>query len=279
MISHNDPKLNLFSGLIEKLLNFVKSFLNSKLFDFIRNLLLILSNLGFYLAAVLTVLIGFIAAIRLPKNGFKAFLLSILFTIGFVVLQFIAKKFVDACEILIEENPTKMTSYAFLESIGLLSFIGGIVFFIINFINSIKGNTVENLVYAFAGLIVLWALSLLSLNPSEITIDIEKETSAGQEAIGIITFFIKVFMKLVPLIFSVIIIFGSINLLINLFSLFGNQGAVIRGWLESLSIFNIVVIGGLLPLGAYVSFLLLFLTIDIIKSILSLPEKIDKLKK
>jgi hypothetical protein len=120
-------------------------------------------------------------------------------------------------------------------------------------------------------------LALLAFNPKEVTIKIVKSNSAGQEAIGIITFFIKAFMKLIPIFFGVLVVVWTIMLFIAFIGLFGSApgNAWMRGNWYAVQILNAV----LLPFIAYIIFVLLYLCIDVIKAILSVPEKLDKLAK
>ena len=85
-------------------------------------------------------------------------------------------------------------------------------------------------------------------------------------------------MKLVPIIFGVGIIYGSASMLIHMFGLF-NKANSYFAWINVTGDMNIIILAGLLPLIAYIGFILSFLVIDIIRSILSIPEKIERLIK
>lgn len=262
-------------NLVEKVVEFFKGLLNKDLLAFCIRWLTWIGHLAIIVAAALGFLFAIIFAIR--TNSFTGFLYGIGWVILIFVIQYTAKRFLPAGESLIKNNPTQLGSKAFLDCFGFLVLIGGIIVLIMSIITAVQAGSVQPFLWGLGVFFFLEFLALVSFNPDEITINIVDENSAGQEAVGIVTFFIKGYMKLVPIFFGVFLVIGVISLFIDMIGLFGSNvgGAWERGNADALGIIN----AAILPFLAYVLFAFAYLVIDVIKAILSIPEKLDKLGK
>lgn len=273
----NKESCNWVFNLIVKFIDKMRNVLSEKLFEFLKKWLLILGNCGFYIASVLALLIGIIAAIRL--ESFEAFITGLAYALGFFILQYVAVKFASAGDKLIENNKTGLSSAAFLDSMGLLFMIGGAIALLFNSYLAIKLGAFAPFLNGLAAFVVLELFALLALNPKSITLEIVPETSAGQEAIGIVTFFLKSFMKLVPIMFGVGIIVTTVLMFIHSFGLFKEGMGMSFAWMRVMGDFQSIAGIALLPLIAFIIFVFVFLAIDVIRAILSIPSKLDKLAK
>ncbi len=262
-----------FSDLLEKFVGIMGKLLSAKLFNFLKKWILLVGQWAFYGASGIALLSGIIGAIRLKSAN--VFFTSLAFAIGFFVVQYVGNKFLYAGDVLIEKNPTRMSSAAFLDSFALLAIISGAGILLYGIYFAIKIPSFEPLLFGIVGFVLLWFLAFVLINPDEISVKVVKDTTAGQEAIGIITLFIKSIMKIVPIIFGVGIIYGAVSMLIHMFGLFKTIPNFFNIFIDMKN----VVFAGLLPLVAYLGFILAFLFIDITRAILSIPEKLDKIAK
>jgi hypothetical protein len=265
--------VHLFAvNLLEKVVEFFKGVLTSKLLEFCIKWAYRIGHFGIIVAACLGFLFALIFAIR--SNSFQAFLYGIGWVILIFVVQYTAHKFSNAGETLIKDNPSKLSSKIFLDCFGFLVLIGGVVIFIVFIIQAIQIGSVYPFLAGLGTFIFLEFIALISFNPLEATINVEEGNSAGKEAIGIITFFIKALMRLVPIFFGVGVAIGTIMLFIDAIGLFGsNVGmAWIRGYATAMQILN----AALLPFLSYIFFVLLYLIIDLIQSILAIPGRLGK---
>lgn len=263
--------------LIEKFVDAMRKVLSLKLFEFLKKWLLTLGNCGFYVASALALLLGIIAAIRMESFG--VFATAIGFAIGFFILQYVAIRFAKAGDKLIENNETNLSSSAFLDSVALLAMIGGVLVFLYNSYLAIKLGDVAPFISGLGVFIFFELIAILSLNPKSITVNVISETSAGQEAIGIMTFFMKTLMKLVPILFGLGVIIGTVMMFIHSFGLFKEGLGMSFAWIRVESDMNMVAGAALLPFLAYIAFVFVFLIIDIYRAILAIPQKLDKLGK
>ncbi|MEN8223312.1 MAG: hypothetical protein ABFR36_08650 [Acidobacteriota bacterium] len=273
----NKESCNWIFNLIVKFIDTMRNVLSEKLFEFLKKWLLILGNCGFYIASILALLIGIIGAIRM--ESFEAFITGLAYALGFFILQYVAVRFASAGDKLIENNKTGLSSAAFLDSMGLLFMIGGALALLFNSYLAIKLGSFSPFLNGLGTFIVLELFALLALNPKTITLDVVPETSAGQEAIGIVTFFLKSFMKLVPIMFGVGIVVTTVLMFIHSFGLFKKGMGMSFAWTRVLGDFQMIAAVALLPLIAFILFVFVFLAIDVVRSILSIPSKLDKLAK
>jgi len=263
--------------LVEKFIEFTRGIFTEKILEFTLKWALILGHFALIVAAILGLLFAIIYAIRV--NDFYAFLYGIAWVILVFVVQYIAHKFSDAGENLIKNNSTRLSSKAFLDCVAFIFMIAGLVIFIVSIINLIKTGELRVFLTGLGMAVFCEFIAMVSYNYKTITMDVVKETTAGQEAIGIITFFMKAILKLVPLFFGVGLVLGTVFLFINSFGLFGNQIKTASAWISGNITAEQILLAGLLPFIGYIVFVLYYLVIDIITAILSLPGKIDKLKK
>jgi len=143
---------------------------------------------------------------------------------------------------------------------------------------AIKAKEINMLFSGLGAFIFCECLVWLSVNPKMININIDPETGAGEDAIGIISFFMKGALKFVKIAYGAGAIYGTVLFIIAFVKLFGadHMGeAVSRAQGSASMLFT----AALLPLILYLSFLLYYLMIDLIQSVLSLPKRIDSISK
>lgn len=272
--SKNGITFHLFAvNLLEKLVGFFKGLLTSDLLAFCIKWLKFIGHIGIIVAAGLGFIFALVYAIR--ANSFFGFLIGLAWVLLIFVIQYTAHKFSDAGEDLIKNNPTQLASQTFLDCFGFLVLIGGVVVFIMAVIGLIQGSGFMTFLSGLGTFVLLEFVAMIAFNPKDISVKMVKSNSAGQEAIGVITFFIKSFMKLVPIIFGALIVLGTIDLFIIGLKLFGDQAPF--AWkVINVHVAPRIIGAALLPFLSYLFFVLAYLTIDIIRAILSIPEKLDK---
>lgn len=263
-------------NLLEKFIGFLRGLLTEKFLEFILKWAKIIGHYGLIAAAFLGVLFAIIFAIR--TNDFYAFLMGIAWFFLVFVVQYIAHKFSDAGENLIRANPTSMASKVFLDCVAFLFVIGGLIVLVSHLIGLIRNGNLGIFLQGLGVFVLFEFIAIVSFNFKTVTIEIVRETTAGQEAIGIITFFIKGLMKLVPIFFGVGVAIGTIMLFVDSIGLFSNQ-RIHGAWLSGNADASMILVAGLLPFFGYILFVLYYLVIDIIRAILSLPGKIDNISK
>ena len=264
-------------NILEKFIDFAKKKMTEKTLDFSVKWISRIGHFGMLAVAALGFLFAFIFAIR--SNSFNAFLFGCVWVIVVMVVQYTALKFSKAGEALIKNNPASLSSKAFMDCIGFLSLIGGVIFLVISFVQTVQGAGIQTLIIGILWFFMLEFFSFVAFNPGSITMNVGKDTSAGQEAIGIVVFFLKGIMKLIPIAFGIGIFIGFILLFIEFISVFGNELRVTTSWFNARTIATQIIFVGLLPFLSYIIFVLFYLAVDIIRAILAVPGKLDEMKK
>ena len=136
---------------------------------------------------------------------------------------------------------------------------------------SIKGSQFLPIVAGFGLAMVLLYGVGASINHESVNVQLEKDTSIGEEAIGLFSFLIKLLMRLVPLVFGVTISVAFVGMVYFLIKLIGAEAleAVFYAQ-DNFKYFGYMLEALILPFAAYVVFLVYYLMIDLLRATLCL---------
>lgn len=228
---------------------------------------------GLLTAAGLGILYGIVAGIK--SDTLSSVLSGIAWGAVVLIVQYTAAKFSSAGAVLIRSSPSEMASRSFLLCVALLCLFGGVL--------ALVGLTVEairqELWAPFAlGVVVFMVCEFVvcfCLNPGMLNLSIASSFGAGREAIGVLTFFMKAPVKLVPVLFGSGVLIGCCALAWQLIELFrGSDIYDIFGLPSAYLILGAAAV----PLASYLLFLLLYLQMDVIRAVLAVPGKLDSLR-
>lgn len=262
---HFDPRCTV-AGL-DHLLDWARRVFPPNRFDLVADNSAQYGHYALVAAQMLALIVGFAGALKFSDAGVLFWGLGM--SLLLVILQYTAAKFLRAGGTLIGSSPSRLSSAAFLDCLALLAEVVGILAFL-SFL------TRADLGLAFVGL-GIWALcdaiAFIALNPAMANITIEKGVAAGEEAIGIMSFFVKAIVRIVPIAFGVGTILGAVALFFAFFSV------ITKGNIEpAKAALGFLVVCTCMPFASYVCFVLYHLAIDLMRSVLILPHKIDELK-
>ncbi len=224
--------------------------------------------------AVLGLAYGVVGAFK--WNQLSPALIGVLWIPCAAVAQFAAFKFSNTSRGLIRSSGSQLSSRAFLACLALGSLLLGIIALAGYTYGAIRTDSLSTF---GVGLVVFAACELtvwLCLSPSLLNLSIVPASTAGEEAIGVLTFAMKALLRLVPIAFGVGVIVGDFAIVAAIVRLFRDQefsitGASPAAWL--------VLGSAALPLIGYVLFVLNYLALDVIRAILVVPEKLDVIGK
>jgi len=117
-------------------------------------------------------------------------------------------------------------------------------------------------------------VSYVALQPSLANTIVVQDTSPGEDAIGIFSFFIKALMRIVPVIFGAGLTIFFMGLINGIFCLLGRRWDAATGEFAMRN----AILCACLPFAGYIIFTLYHLTIDILRAILVIPVKLDRLR-
>jgi len=261
--------------ILEKFITWIRSKLTANLLELSIKWLSIIGHYALIASAAIGFLFFIIMAIR--SNSFFAFLYGIAWILLVFVIQYTAYRFGPAGEKLIKNNPTKLASRAFLDCVAFLALLGGVIYFVMNLVESINRKNLTTFLVGLGVFVFLEFVALIAFNPETVSMEIVDEASAGEEAIGIVTFFLKKLLRLVPIAFGVGVVVFTIILFIDMFKLFGDQFRFAMNF--GVKDGTQILMFALLPFASYLAFVVYFLVVDVVRSILVIPGKLDKLKK
>jgi len=221
---------------------------------------------GLVTGEILCLLFGLVAAIRMP--GWVYLLQGVGLAGLLLVLQFIADRFLHAGESLIKASPSRIGSAAFPDCLCLLAEVSGILFLIGSLAQA--GRTGQwSLIWAGIG---IWALcdavAYVALNPAMTNTAIDAGVRAGEEAIGIMSFLVKILVTIVPVAFGAGAVIGAVGLLFGTLAVAG--GGAPAGAYASL---RLIAFCASLPLAGYLLFAFYHLALDLMRAVLTLPER------
>jgi len=258
--------------IIDNMLGGLKGLLSASL---VHSSCAILARLGMWAVLIFAAitLVTFIV-IAAQNDSFSAMLTGLVSAVIVLGLLYTAGKFCNAGHRIIESTPTQLSSRAFLDSIALLSIalaVGSIIL-------GINAATNEESLYPLGigiGVAAWWFfLAAVAFHPQLANCTIRTGASAGQECIGIVAFLVKAKLRLVPIVFGVAAITGTVLYIINFIRYIAAEEYERGGlFLELLAINGFINSAAALPLVVYLYSLLVLLLIDIIKSILSISAR------
>lgn len=225
--------------------------------------------IAFKVAAVAAVLAAIVLGIR--ADSIRMLLLGILVAVpACLIFSYIGSKLFHGVMQLIRNFPSRFTSRAFPDCIALVSLFAAVAALLVGILFSISERSWFILVIGLVTALACGFLGLLAATPKILAMEIVEISSPAEELIGIMSFNIKAFLLTTPFIWGV----GSVLLVLSLLlSMFMDSEAEL---FASLIPFIIL---GLLPLLVYLTFLAFAFSIDFARAILSVPGKLDALKK
>jgi hypothetical protein len=236
--------------------------------------------------AALTIVYAIFGAIK--YDSFAIFAVGLGLVVALAVAQFAAIRFLSAADAIIANTPSRISSPAFLECAGLLIVLLAAITLLGGIGGAISARSLMPLVPAVLLGLTLTCFGAIALHPEVVNVQLAPG-SAGEEAIGLLSFLFKGGLKLVPWFFLVLSAAGSLTILLGFF---GNGGAFanlahaaanslplpvqVPGGLSGSAL---VLVACLVPILSYFVFLLEYLVVDVLRAVLSVPAKLDAMRR
>jgi hypothetical protein len=264
------PARHLFDFVLE----FARSQFTGHFVESTAKMFTAVGHYGLYAAMLVLLVLASLLAVKL--NALDPVLLGLGGVVLLYVLQYTASRFCRALVRLNQGSPAQITSTAFLDCVALLGLALGVTILIWAAVQAIRLNDFLMILSGLAGFILCEYAAFVSLNPDLLKISVAPEIRAGEEAIGVLSFLLKLGLLMAPVAFGVGVATGTIRLLHCFYLVFRDDGPPVALIVAGLSV-NSIVFYAALPLLAYCAFLLYYLLVDVIRATLSLPGKLDKL--
>lgn len=242
------------------------------------------SRMGSFLTlvgAALTVVWAVVAAVRTNNTYFLAGGSGA--AILLAVLQFTAQRFLAAGRELVENSRTTVNSTAVMDCLALLLVTASVGMLLTGIIATIQTGSLTALIFNLVLAVGLLAVAALCLSPDIVRVTVQQST-AGEEAMGVLSFFLKAGLFVIPLLYFVTAVLGCLAVLVA----FSDSGALFAhglasalplGWFQFFQVpigVTLLLAGAMTPVLSYFWFLLLYLPLDLIQAIVSLPAKLNR---
>lgn len=229
---------------------------------------------GIYFIGVMGFVFALCLPLKIPGFGFvPALLAGICVLLAAVFLNFAAYKMLPSLKLLIDGTPVRISSPAFFTVSAVFSGVVGLLVLASATVIAIQRGSFGSFVYGIFVFICAEYVMLLLLNPSVLKVEVVRNVSAGEEFIGILSFFMKAMLKLVPLIFAAAMLFGAYRIVAMIFTSYVN----FQQFYGDVRVLYNASMMALLPLSGYLLFLFYYFAIDLAKALLDIPGKLDKL--
>jgi len=182
--------------------------------EFVRATAALFGMVGHYtLYGTMVLLVGIHVALGVKHRSIGAILFGFGAVAVLTVLQYAARRVPGAMERLDRAAVSRMPSPVFLDCCALLSFVGsflGLVGWTVYAVSTQDFGWIFPAVIAF---ILLQYLAVVTLNPESLHLTLTPDATAGEEAIGVLSFLVKLGVRAVPVVFGVGVLWGGFLLL------------------------------------------------------------------
>lgn len=266
----SDP---LIIRMFDALLDLGKKVLNQGFFEANVRLLTRVGLWGLPVAAVLGFIFTMTVAIKV--DTFSVFLYGLAWILLLLFVQYTAASFSSAGETLIKSSPSQLSSLAFLNCFALLTFVTGWLVLFTCVFQAIKTSNLQLLWAGLGGFVLCEYLACIAMNPALANITINPRVPAGEEAVGILAFLLKAFLLLVPIAFGAGVAIGTVSMAFQYINFLAKDlyppSALALAQVSA----NWILEAGLLPFTGFVAFAVFYLVINLIRSVLLVPGKLD----
>jgi hypothetical protein len=260
--------------VVEALLELLRKTFSEKLLDQVDRWAKIVGNIAYMAAAVFGFLFFVIYAIK--ASSLPLFFVALAIIPVAALLQYAALLFLDAGKTVIAKSPSELSTPAVLDCFGLVSFVGAIAYLIGGIVLAFSGGGFMAFAAGLGAALVLLYVGSTALNPSAVNVEVGGKTSAGEEAISIVSFLMKLgLLRIIPFVFGIGATVGLIYVFYLYYPMF-KDAPMLAAFVQPA--YTGVLGIALLPFIGYLLFLVYYLVFDLLRAILVVPGKIESLK-
>lgn len=211
---------------------------------------------------------------------FRIFLVGAAGVLALVLLQYVTKNFLLGCFSQIKAVPSSLPSAAVLDGFALLQLIAAVILLAGGFVLAIQSRQPVFFLNGLAGCFVSALTGAICFHPRIANTEI-KPAGASEEAMGILAFLLKLGLAILPAWYFLLALAAIVAITASLFgsTLLLPVSREIGPLAGDLGGIGTLVSASLLPFIVYLGFLLGCLALDLIRSVVGLPGKVDALKR
>lgn len=255
-----------FNNWIDRTLSAMKSVMSAQLFERVESGINSLARFATPLSGILGVLIILVIAIKM--DSLQMFLVAFGWVFLLILLYYIGNKLQNTCHNTISNNPFTIASQGILDVLIVTYAVVGVAALIGGFYVAIKFSSITAVLTGAVVFLVTMYFIWILFHPHLVTTYVETSTSAGLDAIALLSLGSKMFLRTYKLLFGLLPSVGALLLLISLANAFGDPRDIFRGGFQGAAGFILVLTGLISPLLAYLGFLITYVLLDVLRTIL-----------
>ena len=194
-----------------------------------------------------------------------------------VVLQYTAARCIPTIENLGRSGVASLSSGWFPDCTALLAMTVGLSALVALDIEAIRSKDYAGILVGLRWFVACEFAGFLALNPGAMAVSVLPGTPAGEEALGVFSFLLRLGLRTVPVVFGIGVVSTLAVLLYDAYRLLGDKPVVAEG-LTSPAVALQAIGFAALPLAAYLVYLFYHLVLDVLRALLALPGKLDRRK-
>lgn len=226
-----------------------------------------LGHIGLVFAGMVGVAFTITAAIQ--AESFSVLIYGLCAIVLLAVVQYVAEKFLGAIDGLINSTPGYLQSPAFMRCMAVISEAFSVVVLINAIIIALQSEEIRFFWMGLGLSITLETVAFIALHPVLTSTNVVRDAPAGEEAIAIASFFVKLLLRLLPICFGIGVVIGTVLLAINTIGMIAGKAVFPDGFRAIRIIFAV----GLLPIVAYVIYALFCLLVELLRAVLSVRKR------
>ena len=229
-----------------------------------------------YLSILLNVVYYFLSAVKLDRVSIG--LMGLGFAAAALVFQYSAVKSCGAISLMLSATTTRMSSTAFLDSLAIMNLVGGIVALVASAVVWMQTEQIATLLIGVAVCVACEQLAMMLLHPRAIGITITPRASSGEEAIAILSFFMMLPLRSVPGVFALGTAISTLGTGYAFYLMLATTNGMPDSLLMAFAFGQMALVCAGFPFAAYLYFAFSYVLVDLVRSILVLPDKIDQVR-
>lgn len=228
-----------------------------------------------YAAAAFVLLGGIVVVIR--GGAVRSLAIAALVSFLVIVAQYVAQRLLGACDVAIQSNKSVLSSLAIPHCAFVVSAASAIGGSLSLWWAAAEAGEIKFFLGGFAVLAVGAFAALVAIQPSGVSVDVNPDCRVGEEAVGVLTFLLKVFLRCAPIAFAAAAAYATFDTAAVVLAILrrSEDGLVLFGRITTA--IGYVFAAASIPLVAYATMLVYYLTLDVISAIVSIPGKLDVL--
>ena len=232
---------------------------------------------GVYAAAALVPLGGLLIAMK--SNRLTPIALSLASGFALLVLQYASQRLLKASASAIQANSSVLGSYAVPDCVFVLTVaatVGGALWLLGS---AVSDAAVGPAIAAVMLLAVGAFAAMVCIQPPSISVLIKPQCQAGEEALGVLTFLVKLFLRCAPIFFAAGVCYGTFKAAEVVWDIFGaDEERIGFIFFQASAVLGLLLGAAAIPIYAYLIMLFYYVTVDVLSAVVAIPPKLDAVR-